>query len=125
MSLRSTKLNDTVRLMVLQGDITAQEVDAVVNAANAHLRHGAGVAGAIVRNGGRADELGLRSIAFPAISTGVFGFPKARAARVMYEALRTYFQTHPESGLQEVRLVLYDRPTLEAFLQVWDETFGA
>ena len=47
MSLRSTKLNDTVRLMVLQGDITAQEVDAVVNAANAHLRHGAGVAGAI------------------------------------------------------------------------------
>ena len=43
----------------------------------------------------------------------------------MYEALRTYFQTHPESGLQEVRLVLYDRPTLEAFLQVWDETFGA
>lgn len=185
MTLRRTTLGEQVALVVVQGDITAQEVDAIVNAANAHLQHGAGVAGAIVRKGGaiiqeesdawvrqhgpvphdrpaytsagrlparyvihavgpvwgsgnedaklrsavqgslaRADELGLRTIAFPAISTGIFGFPKARAARVMYQAIRDYFATHPESTLREVRLVLYDQPTLEAFLRVWDETFA-
>ena len=40
------------RFQLVQGDITAENVDAIVNAANAHLRHGGGVAGVIVRIGG-------------------------------------------------------------------------
>jgi len=68
----------------------------------------------------RAQELGLTSIAFPAISTGIYGFPKARAAAVFYDAVEDYFAAHPESPLKDVRLVLYDRPTLDAFLRVWD-----
>ncbi len=186
MALRSLDLPNGARLTVVQGDITAQEVDAIVNAANARLMHGGGVAAVIARKGGpviqqesrewvrrhgpvphdrpaytsagnlparyvihavgpvwgsgdedaklraavqgalaRADELGLASIALPAISTGIFGFPKERAARVIYTAIQDYFTAHPDSGLQEVRLVLYDRPTLEAFLRVWDATLGA
>jgi len=182
MELRRLSLPNGTVLRLVQGDITAQEVDAIVNAANAHLKHGGGVAAVIARKGGpviqresdawvrqhgpvpherpaytsagnlptryvihavgpvwgsgdedaklraavqgsltRADELGLASIALPAISTGIFGFPKARAARVTFAAIRDYFAGHPDSGLREVRLVLYDRPTVDAFLQVWDE----
>ncbi len=127
-------------IQLVQGDITAETTDAIVNAANAHLQHGAGVAGAIVRRGGPAiqqesdawvrehgtvshahpgwtsggqlrakyvihavgpvwgdgdedaklasavegslalaDELHCASISLPALSTGVFGFPKERA----------------------------------------------
>ncbi len=68
----------------------------------------------------RAEELGLTSIAFPAISTGIYGFPKRRAAGVFYRAVADYFAAHPQSPLRDVRLVLYDRPTQEAFLAVWD-----
>ena len=182
MELRRLELPNGAVLRVIQGDITAQEVEAIVNAANAYLKHGGGVAAVIARKGGpviqresdawvrehgpvphdrpaytsagnlparyvihavgpvwgsgdedaklraavqgslaRADELGLTSIALPAISTGIFGFPKERAARVMYAAIRDYFAAHPDSGLREVRLVLYDRPTVDAFLKVWDE----
>ena len=129
----------TVELM--KGDITALEVDAIVNAANEELQLGSGVAGAIRRRGGaaiqeecdrigycptgdavvtgggslparwvihavgpvwggggegeegllastvrnaltRAEEIGAKSVALPAISTGVFGFPLDRAARI-------------------------------------------
>jgi O-acetyl-ADP-ribose deacetylase (regulator of RNase III) len=127
-------------LRLVEGDITEQDVDAIVNAANQHLQLGSGVAGAIRRKGGpaiqqecnriggcpvggavitgggrlkarhvihavgplgddpQADHLlesatraslgvaaenGLSSIAFPAISTGVFGFPIERCATIM------------------------------------------
>lgn len=167
---------------LVQGDITRETVDAIVNAANAQLQHGGGVAGVIARRGGpviqqesnawvqehgpvsheepaythagnlpcryvihavgpvwgsgdedrklaaavqgslrRAEELEVQSIALPAISTGIFGFPKARAAEVIFEAVETYFRNRPNSRLRTVRLVLYDHPTLEAFLRVWDE----
>lgn len=166
-------------LQIVRGDITAETTDAIVNAANAHLQHGGGVAGAIASRGGpaiqresdawvrahgpvpnaspawtsggslpakyvihavgpvwgdgdedakleatvqgslrAADELKLKSIAFPAISTGIFGFPKDRAARVILSAIETYFTTH-ESGLTVVRMVLFDDPTLRAFMAVW------
>jgi len=169
-------------LELVQGDLTLEVVDAIVNAANSHLNHGAGVAGAIVRRGGpeiqheshawvrqhgpvshaepavtgsgrlpcryvihavgpvwgegdedskltaavtgslhRADELGLHSMAFPAISTGIFGFPAGRAAQVMMAAIQAYLADHPQSTLQQVRLVLYDPPTLEAFTAAWEE----
>jgi len=169
------------KLQLAQGDLTEEAVDAIVNAANARLQHGGGVAGAIARRGGPsiqaesdawvrahgpvrhaepayahagslpcryvihavgplwgegdeddklraaiqgalrlADQLELRSIAFPAISTGIFGFPKERAARVTLLAMRDYFARNPASGLRLVRLTLFDQGTVEAFLQAWD-----
>ncbi len=66
-----------------------------------------------------ADRLVLSSIAFPAISTGIFGFPKDRAARVIYQAILEYFDEHPDSGLEQVRLTLYDQPSVDTFLDVW------
>jgi O-acetyl-ADP-ribose deacetylase (regulator of RNase III) len=169
-------------IQLVQGDITAETTDAIVNAANAHLQHGAGVAGAILRRGGPAieresdawvkahgpvshvapawttggalpcrfvihavgpvwgdgeedtklaaavagslrvaDELKLASIAFPAISTGIFGFPKERAAGVMFAAFQDYFGKH--SGLRMVRLVLYDPATITGFEKAWHDHF--
>ena len=186
-ALRTRSLPHGGVLRLLRGDITAEPVDAIVNAANSRLMHGGGVAAVIARKGGavvneqsaawvrqhgpvphgrpaytdcgnlpcryvihavgpvwrggrddedaklraavqgalrRADELGLTSVAFPAISTGVFGFPKRRAAAVIFRAMEDYFANHMESGLKDVRLVLYDRPTVEAFLTVWEEQDG-
>jgi O-acetyl-ADP-ribose deacetylase (regulator of RNase III) len=169
-------------LQLAQGDITLEQVDAIVNAANSHLVHGAGVAGAIVRRGGPdiqaesdqwvhvhgpvnhaapaytrggdlpcrfvihavgprwgeggeqvklkeavygslalADKLGLVSIAIPAISTGVFGFPKELAAHVMLSAIKEYLSQNPVSGLKLIRLVLFDHMTLMAFISVWEQ----
>jgi O-acetyl-ADP-ribose deacetylase len=169
-------------LQIVQGDLTMEAVDAIVNAANSYLQHGGGVAAAIVRRGGSeiqaqsdawvrehgqvshsapaytgsgslpsryvihavgpvwgegeedeklrvavsaslklADELNISSIAFPAISTGIFGFPKQRAARVILDAVVSYFSQNPVSGLNAVRITLFDQPTLDAFLQVWKE----
>lgn len=159
----------TVELVV--GDITDQpDADAVVNAANAQLRPGGGVAGAIhraagpglaeecaalapirpgqsVMTGGHglpnphvihclgpvygsdepsdellascyrcalllADEAELATVAFPAISTGVFGYPVREAADV---ALHTVARTAPQlRSVRHVRFVLYDRAALEA-----------
>lgn len=168
-------------LQIVQGDLTEEKTDAIVNAANAHLQHGAGVAGAISRRGGPAiqqesndwirahgevshahpawtsggrlearyvihavgpvwgdgdeddklraaiqgslkvaDELRLQSIAFPAISTGIFGFPKERAAQVSLKAIEDYFASAP-SGIKFVHFVLFDDPTVRAFMQVWAE----
>jgi O-acetyl-ADP-ribose deacetylase (regulator of RNase III) len=67
-----------------------------------------------------AARLGLRTIAFPAISTGIFGFPKERAAGVIFSAVASYFAQHPSSDLTLVRLTLIDQPTIEAFLKAWD-----
>lgn len=154
----------------VQGDIARQtDIDAVINAANAQLRPGGGVAGALHRAAGPeldracrplapirpgqavitpafglpnrhvihclgpvygvdepSDELlaacyrnalrlaethGLTSLAFPAISTGVFGYPPAEAARV---ALATVIATLPDCpGIERVRFVLFDAKSAE------------
>ena len=175
-------------LQLVQGDITDESVDAIVNAANAHLAHGAGVAGAIVHKGGRqiqeeslqwveqhgpvshaepaythagnlpcryvihavgphgseadktpklsaavrgslkrAEELGLASIAFPAISTGIFGFPATLAAPVMFLSIEDYLLHHPQTNIKLIRLVLFDPETLQAFMVAWgqDDLLGA
>lgn len=65
-----------------------------------------------------ADELQCKSLALPAISTGIFGFPKERAAHLILDAIRRYFQNNP-SHLKLVRVVLFDRETLNTFLAVW------
>jgi O-acetyl-ADP-ribose deacetylase (regulator of RNase III) len=74
-----------------------------------------------------ADKLRLASIAFPAISTGIFGFPAQRAARVILSAIHAYTENSSRSTLELIRLVLYDQPTLQAFLKVWegDDQLGA
>jgi O-acetyl-ADP-ribose deacetylase len=71
-----------------------------------------------------ADELKCSSISFTAISTGIFGFPKERAAHVMFSAIENYFSRH-ESGVKLVRLVLFDEPTINAFLKTWRMEHGS
>jgi O-acetyl-ADP-ribose deacetylase (regulator of RNase III) len=165
-------------IRVVQGDITEEEVDAIVNAANEHLAHGGGVAGAIVRKGGReiqeesrqwvqehghvptggaaitgagklkaryvihavgpvwgmgneeallasavrsalalADRHGLRSASLPAISTGIFGFPKPLGVQVILGAVQEYLDEHSDSSLTEVRLCNIDRATSDLFVE--------
>jgi O-acetyl-ADP-ribose deacetylase (regulator of RNase III) len=172
------------KIQIGKGDITVENVDAIVNAANSHLQHGGGVAVAISRCGGPliqqesdawvrehgpvshsepavtsggelpcryvihavgpvwgegdeearltstvfnslhiAERLSLTSIALPAISTGIFGFPVERAANVILDAIEGYFNDHPPSGINLVRLILYDQLTLDAFIKGWNERY--
>jgi len=166
-------------LQIVQGDITVDEVDAIVNAANEQLQHGGGVAWAISKRGGAtvqkesddwvhkhgpvshshpawtlggllpakyiihavgpvwgdgdedkklseavsgslrvADELKCKSISMPAISTGIFGFPKDRAAGIIFNSIEKYLNEN-ESGLKIVRLTLLDQTTIDIFLDKW------
>ncbi|MFJ8276992.1 O-acetyl-ADP-ribose deacetylase [Streptomyces griseoviridis] len=157
----------TTTLTLVQGDITRQSADAIVNAANSSLLGGGGVDGAIHRRGGPeilaacralrashygkglatgqavattagaldarwvihtvgpvwsatedrsallsscyreslriADELGARTVAFPAISTGVYGWPMDDGARIALDTVRT-----ARTAVREVRFVLFD-----------------
>jgi len=154
----------------MQGDITALNTDAIVNAANASLILGGGVAGAIRAKGGPAiqeecsriggtfvggavittggalcarhvihavgprwgegdeesklrsaivnslkcaDENGLASVAFPAISTGIFGFPLAPAARIMLGAALEYLRAG--TALRRVIFCLYSHGDYSVF----------
>jgi O-acetyl-ADP-ribose deacetylase (regulator of RNase III) len=164
-------------LQIVRGDLTAEDVDAIVNAANEHLQHGGGVAWAISKKGGPviqresdqwirehgpvthphpawtsgghlpakyvihavgpvwgdgdedkklseavtgslrlADELKCSSLAMPAISTGIFGFPKERAAVIMFSAIENYWRSN-SSDPKLVKLVLFDQPTVDVFLK--------
>jgi O-acetyl-ADP-ribose deacetylase (regulator of RNase III) len=172
--MMQTVINRTA-LELIQGDITAMETDAIVNAANENLAHGGGVAGAIVRRGGAeiqresdawvrergrvptgsaaitgggrlaakhvihavgpaydgtprsaellasavrsslemADKHNLKSIALPAISTGIFGYPLNEAARVMVSAAAEYLRG--KTVLQRVVFCLYGQQAYDAF----------
>jgi O-acetyl-ADP-ribose deacetylase (regulator of RNase III) len=171
-------------LQILLGDITKEHVDVIVNAANAYLQHGGGVAGVISLKGGSiiqmesdqwleengpvqhaspaytsggdlpckyvihavgpiwgegdedkklaeavagslvlGDQLGLSSIAFPAISTGIFRFPIERAAKIILEAFRTYIKQNPAANLGQIRLVLYDQQSMYVFLRIAESVF--
>jgi O-acetyl-ADP-ribose deacetylase (regulator of RNase III) len=164
------------RIVLVRADITFQDVDAIVNAANSSLRPGGGVDGAITRAAGPealadrervirergnpplptghavatiggalaarwiihtagpiysgspddprllaschaeclrvADQLGAKTVAFPAISTGIYGYPLDLAAEVAVEAVRTAV-----TGVDEVRFVLFDDDAMAAFEQ--------
>jgi putative ATPase len=182
--LREQTFASCARLQLVQGDITSEQVDAVVNAANARLAHGGGVAGAIVRAGGDAiqresdawvrehgpvphahpawtsggrlparmvihavgpmwgeggedaklaeavrgtlsvaAQLGVQTVAMPALSTGIFGFPRHRAAGVILSTLEAGLAGRT-AGPKLVRLVLFDGPTIEAFVNTWNDRWG-
>jgi O-acetyl-ADP-ribose deacetylase (regulator of RNase III) len=165
------------RILLVQGDITEERVDAIVNAANSHLQHGGGVAWAIVQKGGSviqresdaigyvpvggaamtgagalpcrfvihavgprwgegdedeklrraarsslalAEEHGLKTISLPAISSGIFGFPKDRCADILLATAAEFLCERPQSSLSEIRFCLYDAPTVNAFLAAWN-----
>ena len=70
-----------------------------------------------------ADELGLKSIAFPALGTGVGGFPLDECARIMLDAV----EAHAAAGtisLEQVVFVLYDAPAYQAFQRIWRSRRG-
>jgi O-acetyl-ADP-ribose deacetylase (regulator of RNase III) len=67
-----------------------------------------------------ADEHGFSGVALPAISTGIFGFPKDRAARVIYSGFSAYAEDNPHPALKEIWLVIWDKPTLAIFTQAFD-----
>ncbi|MBC8142435.1 MAG: macro domain-containing protein [Armatimonadetes bacterium] len=67
-----------------------------------------------------ARERGLQSVAFPAISSGIFGFPKDRCAHVMLEAVDWWASQHPTDAPRDLRFTIIDAPTIAAFLAAWD-----
>ncbi len=163
-------------IRVVHGDLTQQDADVIVNAANEHLAHGGGVAAALVRAGGpvvqeesndwirhngplasgnaaitgagampagwivhvvgpryhrgrnnaellhaavsaalaATADVGARTVAMPAISAGVFGYPLEEATRVIADTCRRWLDDHP-GIIDEVRLVGYDATTVAAF----------
>jgi O-acetyl-ADP-ribose deacetylase (regulator of RNase III) len=165
------KVNINNRVLeLLVGDLTVLDTDAIVNAANAQLILGGGVAGAIRRKGGPqiqaecnkiggtfvggavittggnlkakhvihavgprmgegnedqklknatlnslkvADENNLKSISFPAISTGIFGFPIGRCAEIMLQTTIDYLKG--KTRLQRVVFCLFGRDSYEVF----------
>jgi O-acetyl-ADP-ribose deacetylase (regulator of RNase III) len=60
-----------------------------------------------------ADQLKIGSLSLPAISTGIFGFPKDRAARVILQAIADYFQAEPTSRVHLVRFVLFEKDMVD------------
>jgi len=165
------KININNRVLeLIDGDLTEMDTDAIVNAANAQLVLGGGVAGAIRKKGGPkiqaecnkiggtfvggavittggslktkhvihavgprmgegnedqklknatlnslkvADENHLKSIAFPAISTGIFGFPIGRYAEIMLKTTIGYLKG--QTGLEKVVFCLFGRDSYEVF----------
>lgn len=71
----------------------------------------------------RGDELGIKSIAFPALGTGVGGFPLGECAKIMISQVRRY--SAKETGLERVVFVLYDEPAYQAFRQELDTQLGS
>lgn len=66
----------------------------------------------------------LDSIAIPAISSGIYGFPKDRCAVVLLKAVLEYLVENPETPPHDIRFVVLDTPTVKAFERAWDEGFG-
>lgn len=169
------------KIRLVQGDLTELDVDAIVNAANARLVLGGGVAGAIRSKGGpsiqeecsriggttvgqavitgagnlkarhvihavgprygegdedeklrqatlnsllRAAENRLRSIAFPAVSTGIFGFPKERCADIMLNTVRDHL-VEADSSLEEVVFCLWSKEDFDLFGRTLQALQGA
>jgi O-acetyl-ADP-ribose deacetylase (regulator of RNase III) len=62
-----------------------------------------------------AEVQSFKTVAFPSISTGIFGFPVERGARIAVQAVIDFCATHPASAVREIRFVLIDAPTVQVF----------
>lgn len=71
-----------------------------------------------------ADQLDLTKISMPAISTGIFGFPKERGADVIFEAIDQYVKTHSSTSLREIRVTLIDVPSVDVFQESFKKYWG-
>ncbi len=173
--------NAADRIVLTQGDITAEQVDAIVNAANSSLRGGGGVDGAIHRAAGPellaecetlggcptgearitkgyrlpakhvihtvgpvyhggdkgepeqlaacyrhslqlAVDNGLETIAFPAISCGVYGYPIEQASRIALETTADFLASHPK--IKEVRFVLFGKNDYDVYVKTLADVVG-
>jgi putative ATPase len=72
----------------------------------------------------KADELGLQSISLPAISSGIFGYPKEDCAEVFFEVVPQYIREHKTTNLHVVRLSNFDYPTTAIFRDEFNVQFG-
>ena len=72
-----------------------------------------------------ADAYNVRSISIPAVSSGIFGFPKPLAARVIWDAVQDYFTVHSDSGVHDVHFCNIDHYTTELFCAVAQERFSS
>lgn len=70
-----------------------------------------------------AEDLGLESIALPAISTGIYGFPLDRAANIFIHIIGDFCQKRPDSSLRKIKIVLFDENALNAFMDVFHKQF--
>jgi O-acetyl-ADP-ribose deacetylase (regulator of RNase III) len=68
-----------------------------------------------------ADRHEVSSIGFPAISTGIFGFPKDRGAVVIIDAILDFFVDNPGAHVEEVQIVLIDEPSILVFLNEFQQ----
>jgi O-acetyl-ADP-ribose deacetylase (regulator of RNase III) len=68
-----------------------------------------------------ANDLGVKSIALPAISTGIFGFPLQPAASVILSSIKEYLEENTEMGLQNIQVVLFDDDSASIFSEVWSQ----
>ena len=69
-----------------------------------------------------ANQLQVNSLALPAISTGIFGYPMEKAARVILTAACDYSGENENSALKEIQIVVYGSQSARVFQQVWDES---
>ena len=162
----------------MRGDITERNTDAIVNAANSYLKHGGGVAAAIVRKGGPtiqeesnnigfvpvgsavittagklsckavihavgprigernedhklanavrnvlllASEQNFSSISMPAISSGIFGFPKDKCAKILVEESKRFLENETTS-IEVIEFCIIDDETIEYFKAQFSDT---
>ena len=171
MIISNKDLQNGKRILLVKGDITQRSVDVIVNAANSYLKHGGGVAAAIVKNGGNviqqesdkigfvpvgsaaitspgrlpckaiihavgpqmgegnedeklknaiknslllASEKGFESISIPAISSGIFGFPKDRCAMILVNESKKFLKEN--TTMKTIEFCIIDDETLSHFI---------
>lgn len=107
------------------GDLTARYVVHAVGPRGGDPQGDQKLRSALVNSLARAQELGLGSISVPAISTGIFGFPKDRAAQILLGAAAEWLDSAAESTLRQVDFVVFDDETLQAFEQEWQRRWGS
>ncbi len=71
-----------------------------------------------------AQDRKLESISIPAISTGIYGFPRRLAAKIILTAIRDYLEEH-QGSLKVVKVVIDDEGMIKTFAKAWDDLFGA